>query len=209
VIGVGTRSAAVLVTVALLAASCSIAADGLATTGVDETELAPPARAGMAPVGADAGANSLSSSAPPVLNRPDAGPVPTVADAGVPVPADGPVNAPPVTPPPAAPPPVAPPPATTPPPVAKVVRAHDVKAKRIVAGTIYVHKLEAKMGSAGNIVFLPAPLVDLGLGTNLEVDELVVETLYAHDVKADQVEITETHAAEVKIGKKGGEGGED
>jgi hypothetical protein len=203
VIGVGTRSsAAVLVTLALLVASCSISSDGLATTGVDETELSPPARVGNVPGAGDGGATS-SSSAPPVVNRPDAGAVPSVpgVDAGVPLPVDGPVNAPPMTAP-----PVAPPSPVSPPPVPKVMRAHDVKAKRITAGTIYVHKLEAKTGSAGNIVFLPAPLVDLGLGTNVEVDELVVETLYAHDVKADDVQITETHAAEVKIGKKGAGG---
>jgi hypothetical protein len=91
------------------------------------------------------------------------------------------------------------------PPVQKELRAHDVKVKRLIAGTIYVHKLEANKGSAGKIVFLPAPLIDLGLATNIEVEELVVDTLYAHDVHADQVQITETHATEVRVGKKGGE----
>jgi len=91
------------------------------------------------------------------------------------------------------------------PPAPRVVRAHDVKVKRLIAGTVYIHKLEARNGTAGSITIHSEPLVDLsGIGTkNLEVDELVVDTLYAHDVHADHVEITETHATEVKIGKKG------
>jgi len=83
-----------------------------------------------------------------------------------------------------------------------VVRANNVKVKRLMAGTVYLHKLEAKTGTAGRINLLPRPLVDLNLGAkDLEVDELVVDTLYAHDVRAEHVEIGETHATEVKIGK--------
>jgi hypothetical protein len=191
--------AAVLITAALSAASCSVSPDGLAVTGVDETGDDPATRAGMAPAAIDGGAASVSSSAPPAVSLPDAGAAPPVMP---PMTGGAPAM------PPASPvaPPMAAPPMTTPPPAPRVMRAHDVKAKRIIATTVHVHKLEARNGTAGRVIMVAEPLVALELGPeNVEVDELVVDTLYAHDVKADHVQIVETHASEVKIGKKGNE----
>jgi hypothetical protein len=183
-----------LITAALSAASCSVSPDGLAVTGVDETGDDPAARAGMAPVAIDGGAASVSSSAPPSVTLPDAGAAPPVTP-----PMTGGAPAMPPASPPA-------PPMTTPPPAPRVMRAHDVQAKRIIATTVHVHKLEARNGTAGRVIMVAEPLVALELGPeNVEVDELVVDTLYAHDVKADHVQIVETHASEVKIGKKGNE----
>lgn len=189
---VGNRvfGAAALVTVLGLLGSCNLAVDGLASSAVEE-DSGFPVRPGSVPPLMDAGAVS-SASAPPVVMPPDAGAPPvTPADAGVVAPVTPPAVTPPMPP-------------VTPPPAPVVVRARDVKVKRLMAGTIYVHKLEAKTGTAGSVTIHPDPVVDLDLGPkNLEVDELVVDTLYAHDVHAEHVQITETHAAEVKIGTKG------
>jgi hypothetical protein len=183
---VGRRrlGSAAIITLALSAASCSITSDGLAVSG-EEIETTTPGGRAAAPAGFDGGA-AVTGAAPPVVIPPDAGASPAAPPAVTP-PAGGPVTTPPVT----------------TPPTPRILRAHDIKAKRITAGIAYVHKLEAKTGTAGKIVTLPSPPVDLNLGTeNLEVDELVVDTLYAHEVKADHIEIRETQATEVKIGKR-------
>jgi hypothetical protein len=94
---------------------------------------------------------------------------------------------------------------TSPAPVAGVMRVHDVNAKRLSVGVLFANQLEAKNGSVDTSgPPLPATELSAQLGSeDVEAGDLVVDVLYAHDVKARVVSVREVHANEVKIGDKG------
>jgi hypothetical protein len=84
-----------------------------------------------------------------------------------------------------------------------ILRVRDITADRVIAGTIYAHRLDAKTGTAGA---KGTPLSDMALAQelgpdNLKVTEVVADVLYAHDVHAGRIELQETHAAMVTIEK--------
>ena len=71
---------------------------------------------------------------------------------------------------------------------------------------VFAHQLEAAGGSAGLVLPPPPdPLLSVDLGAqDLNVSELKVDVLYAHDIKAGWIHIDETHA-KVKMTKGGHE----
>lgn len=85
-----------------------------------------------------------------------------------------------------------------------VMRVHDVNAKHLTVGVLFSHQLAAKNGSvASSGPPLPAGDLSAQLGSNdIETPDLVVDVLYAHDVKANVVSVREIHANDVKIGEK-------
>jgi hypothetical protein len=87
------------------------------------------------------------------------------------------------------------------PPGPRLLRVHDVEAERIAAGVVYAHKLEAKRGIIlGSGPPLAREALEAQIGErNLEVDELVVDVLYAHDIKAGSIRIGEAHIEDVKL----------
>jgi hypothetical protein len=113
----------------------------------------------------------------------------------------------PVLPPPVLPPPVLPPSAMPPPPapaVPRVLRVHDVTVDRLKAAVVYSHKLDAKSGTVGG---WSDPLADDALAAevgpeNVKGESLEVDVLYAHDIHAKIVEITEAHVSMPKVGEK-------
>jgi hypothetical protein len=66
---------------------------------------------------------------------------------------------------------------------------------------VYAHRVEAKKGTAGQQGdALPDAVLAEQIGhDDLKVDDLVVDVLYAQDIRADRVEIKETHAASLRI----------
>jgi hypothetical protein len=82
-----------------------------------------------------------------------------------------------------------------------IMRAHDVKADRIVAAVIFAHKVEAKVGKvARSLAPLPEDVLEAEMGRdNVKADELIVDVLYAHDVQANSIEVGEAHVAQMKI----------
>jgi len=187
------RSALLLLGAAMAAISCTVSATGLAVTAEDEDGGANPGSvvpgpAGFAGLPEDGGAATTIADAAP------ASPVapPAMADAAPPAPATTP--------------PVTTPPVTTPPAEPRVLRVHDVKVGRLTARVVHAHQLEAAAGSAGRVLPPDADaLLKLELGAqDLEVDELTVDVLFAHDIKAGRVQLEETHAR-VKMPGKGHE----
>jgi hypothetical protein len=94
---------------------------------------------------------------------------------------------------------------SNPAPGAVVRRVHDVDAKNLSVGVLFAQKLEAKSGSvASSGPPLPAAELSTQLGSeDIEAPDLVVDVLYAHDVKAHVVSVRELHVTDVKIGEKG------
>jgi hypothetical protein len=187
------RTPALLVLAASVAAiSCTVSSDGLSVTpngDAGASGRAAPDPTGFKGVAGDAGG-------PDVASHADAAPA-------APAP---PVAVPDASPPPPPPRDASPPP---PPPVGpRVLRLHDLKVGRLVAGVVHAHQLDAEAGSAG-LVLPPDPdaLLKLQLGTqDLEAAELTVDVLFAHDIKAGRVQIGTTHA---RVKMKGRERGRD
>ena len=179
---------AFLLGAAMSAMACTVSGTGLAVVGAE----------------ADGSAAGRSTSGPAGFTGlpDDAGvtpPAPLMADAsGVP-PA-------PVTPPPmeadAAPAPTPDAAPAAPPPEPRVLRVHDLEVRRLTARVVHARELHASTGSVG--VVLPSDpdsLLQLELGPqNLKVDELTVDVLFAHDIKAGWIHVDEAHA-HVKIDK--------
>jgi hypothetical protein len=89
-----------------------------------------------------------------------------------------------------------------PPAEPRVLHVHDLDVRRLTARVVHAHELHAATGSVG--VVLPSDddsLLQLELGPqNLKVDELTVDVLFAHDIKAGWIHVDEAHA-HVKIDK--------
>jgi hypothetical protein len=209
----------------LISGACTIEYDGFLAGGGQETggqPQPPPSRSGMAPEQPDAAPsamapNAASDDGPPVpvdaSAASDVQPAVMVADAGTPVVAPD-AAPPPVAVPDAASPPVAVPDAGVPldvepvaldlapppPPPPIIVHTHDLTVRRLVAGVVYAHRLDAE---SGKIVTSGPPLsgtlLDAQFGQDLKVDELVVDILYAHDIHAGTVQIQEAHISDPNI----------
>jgi hypothetical protein len=189
---------------ALLALSCTFEPGGLGVSaqrdaGAGPTSLSPPAQAdppmrpeadgaaSPAPFTADGsvGGSVDTDAAGMMAATPDVAPPPPPADAAAPAAPDS-----------------SPPSLDLPPPIPPViVRAHNVTAARIKAGVVYAHRVTAKTGTAGQVGdALPDAVLAAQTGRDdVKVEELVVDVLYAQDVRADRVEIKETHAASLRI----------
>jgi hypothetical protein len=202
-----TQPPFVVTCVSLALASCTLSPGGLGAAGsAEETGdvevgagRAPRQPPGFAPSSLGDGGMEVASATPVVVV--DGGVDPSSAPAQPDGGGGGPdLAVPDASPAPESPPPSPPPPGPSP---AQELRVHDLKAKRIIARVVYAHRLTAEKGTAGMIFPAPdASLLDLDLGSrDLEVDELVVDVLRAHDIKADWIQIGEAHAA-VKIGKE-------
>jgi hypothetical protein len=91
-----------------------------------------------------------------------------------------------------------------PPPSSALMRAHHVQVKNLSVGVLFADKVEAKNGTVeASGPPLPAAELEAQAGTqDIEMPELVVEVLYAHDVKAQVLSVRELHVTDVKIGKE-------
>jgi hypothetical protein len=95
------------------------------------------------------------------------------------------------------------PPDAGPPAAPIILRLHDVQAERLVARIVYAHSIEAKDGSVGARL---QPLPDMTLNAEMGsrdlkgASEIVVDILYAHDVKLTWIDVRETHATTTHIG---------
>jgi hypothetical protein len=189
---------------ALLALACTFEPAGLVVTaqqdaGARPASLSPPAQADppMRPE-ADGAASPAPLTADGSVGRPadtDAGGMMAATPDGAPQPLPPDAAAP-------AAPDSSPPSQDLPPPVPPViVRAHNVTAARITAGVVYAHRVIAKTGTAGQVGdALPDAVLAAQTGRDdVKVEELVVDVLYAQDVRADRVTIKETHAASLRI----------
>jgi hypothetical protein len=197
-------TAPLVLAAAMTAISCTVSSGGLGVTPDEErSEAGPSGRVAPDPSGF-AGMTNDAGVRPPMASA-DAGAI--LADAAAAP------TVPPPPPPTSAPPPASPPdagPAAPPsvPTEARVLRIHDLKVGRLVARVVHAHELDAAAGSPG-LVLPPEPdaLLKLQLGSrDLEVAELTVDILYAHDIKAGWVHIDRTHA---RIKKKEHGQGED
>jgi len=167
-------------------------------------------RAGGSPLEqvSDAG---TSGSDGPITSSADAAPSANSSDAQSPSPTVDatPVPAPPpdASPPPAtklvdaAPDPIAAPDAALSPPPPRIVRAHNITAKRISVGVVYAHRLDANQGT---VDVSGEPLSDRELAAqigpdDLKVEELTADVLYAHDLHADSVRIHEAHISDLNV----------
>jgi hypothetical protein len=96
------------------------------------------------------------------------------------------------------------PPVVAPPPGAVVIRADDIRARRIKARVIYCDDIKAKAGRIGRIIEMD----DRGWKGRdsrgkMFVRELVADTIYADDIKVDWVEADVIYADDAKIGRHG------
>jgi hypothetical protein len=192
---------------AVAAISCNLAAGGLNGTATEgqsadggpSGQRIGPASAGFEGVPDDA----ANLPTPPDADAPPADASPMSPAGMVQLPADAaPAPAPAPTPPDAAPAAATPAPTVEP----RVLRVHDLKVGRLTARVVHAHQLEFASGSAG--VVLPGEddallMLELPAKNDLEVPELTVDVLYAHDIKAGWVHIDETHA-KLKMPKAGG-----
>jgi hypothetical protein len=195
----------------VIGAACSVTGSGINISGWDGGAPAgAPAISGpTAPwngAGPDASVAPTASPPPdaaaPVTPPPDAASIPPPAPRPPPSPADA--AAAPPSPPDAAPPP--PPDAAPAAPAQplRVLRVHDVMADQVRAGVVYAHKLQAK----GGVVSASAdPLPDDALASaigseDVKGGEVVVDVLYAHDIRAMTVDIKEAHIVMMKVGDK-------
>jgi len=203
------RTPALLVLAASVAAiSCTVSPGGLSVTpNADAAEDGASGRTAPDPTGFKGVAGDAGR--PDVAYRADA--AAAVADAAAPAAPTPPVALPDASPPPPPPRDASAPPPPPPAPVGpRVLRLHDLKVGRLVAGVVHAHQLDAEAGSAG-LVLPPEPdaLLKLQLGTqDLEAAELTVDVLFAHDIKAGRIQIGTTHAR-VKMKGRESEQGSD
>ena len=84
-----------------------------------------------------------------------------------------------------------------------IMRAHNVKSKHLSVGVLFADTVKARGGSIGTS---GPPLsegeLDAQAGDqDLDVTDLTVDVLYAHDVEARSLTVTELHASKVEVGR--------